>query len=996
MVAETRQLRSHTGNNCLDVGNAIATETTQRNYDLNEARALSKKQDHTARTPLEVEINEQASQVQLTCSAGFFEAIKQALLSHFQPMLDAKQATSRKAYDKTKTALTEICIKYKGHYTVSIYNTTSRINVNGRRYKDFLDVTKNLCQNIDIRSADALNKHISDVLQHQNGDTEGAQASSQAPIKQVKDANKSSPKTYKSLPRRKAGRRKASRTTSSIIPIHTNAQVSDSSEEEEEFDCPTCQQPVTVDCDALECAHCNEWTHMKCDKNITPHVYNKHKREPNLPYSCPRCTLLSVTDPSPLSSNKTQSTAAPHFKKLVVKLPPLTPQQSLPDHEDSTQTYEPTARAQSAPAFTIHTADNTPLLISGPPPHHFPPPGFQHIPPPGTPNQLQIPKPPPGFQRIPPPGTSNQLQLPKPTCPIARRIPTQTGPPPLTQARLQKPQAPTQARLPKLLPKSMPPMQAGKPNHNAENHIQEQHRRQQKTTMILTQIPPTQSQPPTQDQAASQTNTTLNSTNINPTNPLDLLQESDKLDRRERILKTQEKDLQHRDKLLKQKELDLRHNIQRATTQDAYIRTLEEKVDNLERVIEKMQATIRTNSTINQNQPSDTAKSDTAPIHPQAQNENIQVQLQQHYINELQMKLLEQRFNHMESTFLSQTSNMESTFRSQVDSLSSQFTVLNNKLVPSTPYQSWQSQPSSNVPPPQTQVKQQMPTYASNTPQGIHQVWQQHQPVVPPLIQAQPQPSFYAPNKLQGTQHVWQQRMPLSTQTQPQPPAYIPNTLQGMPLRTQTQPQPPAYIPNAFQGTQQGWQKTQHQVPYQTRTQAQTPDYAPNPLQGMQQGRQNQQERHTEYPRYQKQPQNSTQIKSPIPNLGSPPSSNPEIQQPHHQEKQTNCPQNLSKPKPATNPPTPSVEEMPLINFENVGETLSTTETDTGPKINFIKTDDGSRVSSTLLDMTNPENQDDKLSGRHNTVLIKSLLPTDPTTATQDFLEVASLRPENK
>ena len=57
-----------------------------------------------------------------------------------------------------------------------------------------------------------------------------------------------------------------------------------------------------------------------------------------------------------------------------------------------------------------------------------------------------------------------------------------------------------------------------------------------------------------------------------------LREEHSNLDCRERLLKTQDKDLLHRDKLLKQKELDFRNNIECTASQDAYILTMEEKL----------------------------------------------------------------------------------------------------------------------------------------------------------------------------------------------------------------------------------------------------------------------------------------------------------------------------------------------------------------------------------------------------------------------------------
>ena len=111
---------------------------------------------------------------------------------------------------------------------------------------------------------------------------------------------------------------------------------------------------------------------------------------------------------------------------------------------------------------------------------------------------------------------------------------------------------------------------------------------------VRLQVPPSRSTSggrpgrPRKDQAAtviSQPSTVyLPPVNEPPT--MQHLQINDDHTRKEKLLKSQEKDLNHRDKLLKEKELDFRNTVERVASQDAYIRTLEEKLKTQEAVIE--------------------------------------------------------------------------------------------------------------------------------------------------------------------------------------------------------------------------------------------------------------------------------------------------------------------------------------------------------------------------------------------------------------------------
>ena len=64
--------------------------------------------------------------------------------------------------------------------------------------------------------------------------------------------------------------------------------------------------------------------------------------------------------------------------------------------------------------------------------------------------------------------------------------------------------------------------------------------------------------------------------------------EASKVERREKAVNAQEKDLLHRDKLLKQKEYDFRNNIEQTASPDAYILSLKEKLKTQEAIIESL------------------------------------------------------------------------------------------------------------------------------------------------------------------------------------------------------------------------------------------------------------------------------------------------------------------------------------------------------------------------------------------------------------------------
>ncbi|CAC5374322.1 unnamed protein product [Mytilus coruscus] len=116
-------------------------ETHVKNYTLNITKPLYKKLEATKRN-LSIEYKHTAGGIVLTADAVTFGLLRLATLNYFENLPEIKgQANIRKITDKSQTTIVQHIIKValnSNSYTINIYNTTSRLLINGTDANQFL------------------------------------------------------------------------------------------------------------------------------------------------------------------------------------------------------------------------------------------------------------------------------------------------------------------------------------------------------------------------------------------------------------------------------------------------------------------------------------------------------------------------------------------------------------------------------------------------------------------------------------------------------------------------------------------------------------------------------------------------------------------------------------------------------------------------------------------------------------------------------------------
>ncbi|CAC5378670.1 unnamed protein product [Mytilus coruscus] len=116
-------------------------ETHVKNYTLNITKALYKKLEATKRN-LSIEYKHTAGGIVLTADAVTFELLRLATLNYLENLPEIKGQTNiRKITDKSQTTIVQHIIKVAMNstsYTINIYNTTSRLLINGTDANQFL------------------------------------------------------------------------------------------------------------------------------------------------------------------------------------------------------------------------------------------------------------------------------------------------------------------------------------------------------------------------------------------------------------------------------------------------------------------------------------------------------------------------------------------------------------------------------------------------------------------------------------------------------------------------------------------------------------------------------------------------------------------------------------------------------------------------------------------------------------------------------------------
>ena len=302
----------------------------------------------------------------LTCSTGFFEALKLVLFKHLEPEIEKGNIKIRENFDKDH-ALVQTSLFIKDQYTINVYNITSRMIVHGKKYHKFHDVAKSLMDTIDAQFVTQLNDHLLECLKNieankdKLGDAEEQPSTQHKAIlasnnghqhnvipKRSDQQHQYGNKAGKSTPsRRKAGCQKTSRAIKSSAPLPSgqDSETYSSNEEEDSCMCPICLKPVQEGEDGLQCSVCNDWTHLICDTSISQATYEDHKTHPDKVYKCPSCTLLSnylpASPPETANADRKNTTINRHNPTITTPYMQLVLSPENPQILDTTKALTP-------------------------------------------------------------------------------------------------------------------------------------------------------------------------------------------------------------------------------------------------------------------------------------------------------------------------------------------------------------------------------------------------------------------------------------------------------------------------------------------------------------------------------------------------------------------------------------------------------------------------------------------------------------------------------
>ncbi|CAC5402685.1 unnamed protein product [Mytilus coruscus] len=168
----------------------VNEETHVKNYTLNITKALYKKLEATKRN-LSVEYKYTKGGIVLTADAVTFELLRLATLNYFENLSEIKgQANIRKITDKSQTTIVQHIIKValnSNSYTINIYNTTSRLLINGTDANKFLANDINNIHEIVLKglqeqgvkglNTEELNSQLGNQLQNLLGNNDLAKGS---------------------------------------------------------------------------------------------------------------------------------------------------------------------------------------------------------------------------------------------------------------------------------------------------------------------------------------------------------------------------------------------------------------------------------------------------------------------------------------------------------------------------------------------------------------------------------------------------------------------------------------------------------------------------------------------------------------------------------------------------------------------------------------------------------------------------------------------------
>ena len=309
------------------------------NYNLNSKKALGKKIEASERE-LDCDIQLKSGTLVLTCSAAAYEILKKAIYEHYNNSLDKSIVvhTKRSKLDNRdlsiEPVITEESISVRNRqarsnkqlYRINLFNTTSRIDVNGYKLDEFIQShLETICDKMkDVIDYKTLNRKIGEICKRsltnvQNTkDSETIHSHSQnscsktiakrqtvhvngnngkiTEIGQVKENTSNVPaienEKNKHLDKQDHMTTIYASCLSDELVTHQREGLLDTSYE---IKCHQCNEYILDAEPAIDCIQCTNWYHIKCTNEQQDHLES---------YICAMCGTLDETLPYEETSPK--------------------------------------------------------------------------------------------------------------------------------------------------------------------------------------------------------------------------------------------------------------------------------------------------------------------------------------------------------------------------------------------------------------------------------------------------------------------------------------------------------------------------------------------------------------------------------------------------------------------------------------------------------------------------------------------------------------------
>ncbi|VDH89816.1 Hypothetical predicted protein [Mytilus galloprovincialis] len=285
---------------------------TQMKYKLNEKNALVKKIEAAEREH-NVDIQLKRGTLVMTFTPGAYELYKQAIYKFYD-------SSNTKTYSKTfKTSKTNnrsvekaiveesLSIKGKGnvysdkrqHFRINMFNTTSKMDVNGRLYQDFIcsDLPE-ILKTVNLKEVKLVNDKILEicltVLANQpKSTTKPSHMVNNNTNKDQSDELNNSTNSPLTIDNNSIMSMSPRNILMSIGNPPKTIVYPEPRNRKDSIDnniCPICELAVT-DSDSIECNACDMWLHKYCTV-LSDELFEKHTTDIDMLYTCHLCTLL--------------------------------------------------------------------------------------------------------------------------------------------------------------------------------------------------------------------------------------------------------------------------------------------------------------------------------------------------------------------------------------------------------------------------------------------------------------------------------------------------------------------------------------------------------------------------------------------------------------------------------------------------------------------------------------------------------------------------------